>query len=199
MNLQPIEFLTAYITYAKTKVHPVLTPAAGKALSDAYVSMRKLGDDIRSSDRRITATTRQLESMIRLSEAHARMRLSAEVTADDVEEAVRLIRSAIKQAATDSRTGLIDMSLLTEGTSASERRNKEALKRGILGVIDDLASGGGAARWAEVYRVLSDEASSEVDSAQFTEAVRALESEGIVNILGEGARRSIRRAAGAVL
>ncbi|KAL4910331.1 hypothetical protein BDW74DRAFT_173787 [Aspergillus multicolor] len=195
----PIEFLTAYITYAKTKVHPVLTPAAGKALSDAYVNMRKLGDDIRSSDRRITATTRQLESMIRLAEAHARMRLSEEVTADDVEEAVRLIRSAIKQAATDSRTGLIDMSLLTEGTSASERRNKEHLKRAILGLIDDLASGGGAARWAEVYRVLNDQSSTEVDSAQFTEAVRALESESLVNILGEGARRSIRRAAGAVV
>ncbi|KAL2872565.1 vacuolar transporter chaperone 4 [Aspergillus lucknowensis] len=178
----PIEFLTAYITYAKTKVHPVLTPGAGKALSDAYVNMRKLGDDIRSSDRRITATTRQLESMIRLAEAHARMRLSPEVTADDVEEAVRLIRSAIKQAATDSRTGLIDMGLLTEGTSASERRNKDALKRGVLGLVDDLAGGSGSARWAEVYRVLNDQASTGVDSAQFTEAVRALESEGLVNI-----------------
>ncbi|KKK13425.1 hypothetical protein ARAM_000887 [Aspergillus rambellii] len=198
-EILPVEFLTAYITYAKTKVHPVLTPAAGKALSDAYVNMRKLGDDIRSADRRITATTRQLESMIRLSEAHARMRLSTEVTADDVDEAVRLIRSAIKQAATDSRTGLIDMSLLTEGTSASERRNKEALKRGILGVVDELSGSGGAARWAEVYRVLSDQASSGVDNGQFTDAVRALESEGVVNILGEGSRRSIRRAAGTVV
>lgn len=54
----------------------MLTPSAGKTLSDAYVNMRKLGDDIRTSDRRITATTRQLESMIRLAEAHARMRLS---------------------------------------------------------------------------------------------------------------------------
>ncbi|KAL3480714.1 vacuolar transporter chaperone 4 [Aspergillus californicus] len=175
----PIEFLTAYITYAKTTINPVLTPSAGKALSDAYVNMRKLGDDIRSSDRRITATTRQLESMIRLAEAHARMRLSPEVTADDVEEAVRLIRSAIKQAATDSRTGLIDMSLLTEGTSSSERRNKEALKRGVLGVVDDLANSSGSARWAEVYRVLNDQASADVDSNQFTEAVKALESEGL--------------------
>lgn len=162
--------------------------------------MRKLGDDIRSADRRITATTRQLESMIRLAEAHARMRLSSEVTAGDVEEAVRLIRSALKQAATDSRTGLIDMSLLTEGTSASDRKNKEALKRGVLGVVDDLAgAAGGVARWAEAYRVLSEQASTDVDNVQFTEAVRALESEGIVNVFGDGARRSIRRAAGAVV
>ncbi|PKX98725.1 MCM DNA helicase complex subunit MCM4 [Aspergillus novofumigatus IBT 16806] len=198
-EILPIEFLTAYITYAKTKVHPVLTPAAGKALSDAYVNMRKLGDDIRSSDRRITATTRQLESMIRLSEAHARMRLSPEVTADDVEEAVRLIRSAIKQAATDSRTGLIDMSLLTEGTSASERRSREALKRALLSVVDDLCSSSGAARWAEVFKVLSENSSTEVDGGQFADAVRALETEGAVSVVGEGARRSIRRIGGALL
>lgn len=178
-------------------VHPVLTPAAGEALSNAYVAMRRLGDDIRSSDRRITATTRQLESMIRLAEAHARMRLSPEVTADDVEEAVRLIRSAIKQAATDSRTGLIDMGLLTEGTSASDRRQRDALKRGVLERVDELSGSSGAARWAEVYRLLSEQSSVEVDSGEFTEAVRALETEGTVNIVGEGARRSIRRMGGA--
>jgi DNA replication licensing factor MCM4 len=109
--------------------------------------MRKLGEDIRAAERRITATTRQLESMIRLAEAHAKMRLSSEVTAADVEEAVRLIQSALKQAATDARTGLIDMGLLTEGTSASERKRREDLKIGVLGVLDEmLRSGGGQAR-----------------------------------------------------
>ena len=196
-HFQPVEFLTAYITYAKTKVHPVLTPSAGKTLSDAYVNMRKLGDDIRTSDRRITATTRQLESMIRLAEAHARMRLSSEVTSDDVEEAVRLIRSAIKQAATDQRTGLIDMDVLTGGLSVSERRQRDALKRGLLSVVDDVSSrAGGSAPWAEVYRVLSDQSSVEVEGGEFADSVRALEAEGILSVFGEGARRSIRRVGG---
>ncbi|KAJ5676212.1 DNA replication licensing factor mcm4 [Penicillium macrosclerotiorum] len=192
----PIEFLTAYITYAKTQIHPVLTEEAGAALTEAYVAMRQLGDDIRAQERRITATTRQLESMIRLSEAHARMRLSSEVTAADVEEAVRLIRSAIKQAATDARTGLIDMGLLTEGTSASERRLREDLKRAVLARLDERGGVGGAAvRWGDLYRDMSESSDVPLDHNQFGDAVRSLEAEGAVHVAGEGARRSIRRAA----
>ncbi|KAK2879378.1 hypothetical protein FQN49_000946 [Arthroderma sp. PD_2] len=196
-EILPIEFLTSYITYAKTRLSPKLTPAAGAALTDAYVAMRKLGDDIRAAERRITATTRQLESMIRLSEAHARMRLSEEVTVEDVEESVRLIRSALKQAATDARTGLIDMSLLTEGTTARERRMRDDMKKAILGIVDELGGRSSGARWADVLRKLN-EGTVPVEGAEFTDAVKALETEGLVNVVGEGARRSIRRVLGAI-
>lgn len=53
----------------------------------------------------ITATPRQLESMVRISESIAKMRLAQEVTADDVDEAVRLIKVAMQQSATDPKTG----------------------------------------------------------------------------------------------
>ena len=53
----------------------------------------------------VTAYPRQLESLIRLSEAHARMRLSNVVEELDVEEATRLHKEALKQAATDPKTG----------------------------------------------------------------------------------------------
>ena len=66
--------------------------------------MRNAGADARSNDRRITATTRQLESMIRLSEAHARMRYSEVVEVEDVEEANRLIREALKESAVRLRS-----------------------------------------------------------------------------------------------
>jgi DNA replication licensing factor MCM4 len=135
--------------------------------------------------------------MIRLAEAHAKMRLSSEVTAADVEEAVRLIQSALKQAATDARTGLIDMGLLTEGTSASERKRKEDLKAGVLGVLDEmLRSGGGQARYGDVVRALGEQSSVPVEGQEFAEAVKSLEQEGRVQVVGEGARRSIRRVTG---
>ena len=160
--------------------------------------MRKLGEDVRAAERRITATTRQLESMIRLAEAHAKMRLSDDVTAHDVHEAVRLIKSALKQAATDARTGLIDMGLLTEGTSASERRRRQDLKKAITDLLDEMTRQGGAARYSEVYKRISEQGSAQVEGLEFAEALKALEQEGQVNISGEGPRRSIRRVTGVV-
>ncbi|KAK3674445.1 MCM DNA helicase complex subunit [Recurvomyces mirabilis] len=196
-EILPVEFLTSYISYARAHIHPKITQPAADALVRSYVAMRKLGEDIRASERRITATTRQLESMIRLAEAHAKMRMSEEVTEADVEEAVRLIQSALKQAATDARTGLIDMGLLTEGTSVGERKRKEDLKKGVLGVVDELLrNGGGSVRYGDVVRTLSEQSSVPVEGLEFSEAVRALEQEGRVQVVGEGPRRSIRRVAG---
>lgn len=160
--------------------------------------MRKLGEDVRASERRITATTRQLESMIRLSEAHAKMRLSDEVTIYDVSEAVRLIKSALKQAATDARTGLIDMSLLTEGTSASERRRKLDLKKAITDLLDEMTRQGGGARYSDVLRRIGEQGSLAVESTEFAEVIKSLEQEGLVIVSGEGARKSIRRVTAVV-
>lgn len=124
-DMLPVEFLTLYISYARSNIHPTISQEAAQELVDKYVAMRALGQDVRAAEKRITATTRQLESMIRLAEAHAKMRLSETVTKEDVQEANRLIQTALKTAATDSE-GRIDMSLLTEGTSAADRKRQGA-------------------------------------------------------------------------
>ncbi|KAI9596769.1 MCM2/3/5 family-domain-containing protein [Syncephalis fuscata] len=102
-----IEVFTRYLSYAREHVQPEIDDAAAQLLVESYVELRSLGQH-----RRITATTRQLESMIRLSEAHARMRMSPLVESSDVHEASRLLRAAMKTSATDPRTGLIDMDLI---------------------------------------------------------------------------------------
>ncbi|CAF4489706.1 unnamed protein product, partial [Rotaria magnacalcarata] len=62
--------LRDYISYARTFVSPQLTESAGKLLISSYVEMRKVG----SGKGQITAYPRQLESLIRLAEAHAKIR-----------------------------------------------------------------------------------------------------------------------------
>ena len=71
LSLQPLLELSAYIDYARSNISPIITEGVGEELVKAYVEMRNVGDDPRASEKRITATTCQLESLIRLSEAHA--------------------------------------------------------------------------------------------------------------------------------
>lgn len=67
----PVEKFTRYINYAR-KITPVISEEAGQVLINFYVSMRKSGTVGGSNV--VSFTTRQLESMIRLAEAHAKMR-----------------------------------------------------------------------------------------------------------------------------
>mmetsp|Transcript_2983 Transcript_2983/g.4364 ORF Transcript_2983/g.4364 Transcript_2983/m.4364 type:complete len:841 (+) Transcript_2983:27-2549(+) len=85
--------LTRYISYAKRFVQPQITDQAAEALVHSYLDLRQAGQE----KGKISATTRQLESLIRLSEAHAKMRLSKSVTVDDVDEALRLMKSAFRE------------------------------------------------------------------------------------------------------
>lgn len=189
----PIEFLTTYITYAKQHIHPVITEAARAELVSSYVAMRKLGQDVRAAEKRITATTRQLESMIRLSEAHAKMRLSHQVTVADVKEAVRLIRSAIKDYATDPRTGRIDMGMVQTGTSLAQRVLRTSLKEELIKVIDEMTSNGNTVRYSDVLRRITEESSENISRAEVAEILRNLVTDGMITVTGEGARKVIRR------
>jgi len=111
------EILAKYISFARRRANPVIPAECVDLLVKAYVEMRQMG----SSRNVITATPRQLESLIRLSEALAKMRLAQTVERADVEEAVRLIKVATQQAATDPITGLIDMDSISTGITTGSR------------------------------------------------------------------------------
>ncbi|KAG8959889.1 hypothetical protein FRC03_007333 [Tulasnella sp. 419] len=194
-DILPIETLSAYITYARSKIQPKLSNEASAELVSSYVALRSMGEDPRTKERRITATTRQLESMIRLSEAHARMRFSDTVDLEDVQEANRLMREAIRASATDPNTGLIDMDLINTGAGMQQRRLRGDLKREIMKLLDGMTSagGGGGVRWTEAVRQLQAQSSLRVEANEFTEVIRALENEGLVKVVGEREKRVIRK------
>ena len=189
-DVLPVEFLTMYISYAKEHIHPIITEAAKTELVRAYVGMRKMGDDSRSDEKRITATTRQLESMIRLAEAHAKMKLKNVVELEDVQEAVRLIRSAIKDYATDPKTGKIDMNLVQTGKSVIQRKLQEDLSREIMNVLKDQASD--SMSFNELIKQINEHSQDRVESSDIQEALSRLQQEDKVIVLGEGVRRSVR-------
>jgi DNA replication licensing factor MCM4 len=112
-----IKFLTKYISYAKANCNPIITNQAGEKMVEAYLGLRKLGGD----RKQITATTRQLESLIRMSESLARMTLSAYVEEEHVIEAQRLLMASTFQAVIDPHSGQIDMDLLNTGITKEQR------------------------------------------------------------------------------
>ncbi|ORY57703.1 MCM2/3/5 family-domain-containing protein [Leucosporidium creatinivorum] len=194
-DIMKIEDLSSYISWARNHIHPVLTGDASEALVKAYVDMRNMGTDARTSDRRITATTRQLESMIRLSEAHARMRYSLQVEVQDVEEANRLIREALKESATDPVTGLIDLDLLG-GQSSRQRSLLGALRREVISLINAKPNG---LKRTELKKTLADQSSVPIDEGELTEVLKELEKEGAVKTRGSGLSIVVTRTGGGAI
>ncbi|GBC08729.1 hypothetical protein RclHR1_08340015 [Rhizophagus clarus] len=190
INILSIETLAKYIHYSRIHYNPIIgNDEAHKALVDAYVSLRRLGQDPRSSEKIVTATTRQLESMIRLAEAHARMRLSNTVEIDDVNEAERLLREAIKLSALDPETGRIDLDLITTGHGSYERRLLTVMREEFQKMLSrrNITS----INWKKALEEFNEQSDVKINEKQFETMVNSLEQEGIVRLAGSGNDREI--------
>jgi DNA replication licensing factor MCM4 len=131
--------------------------------------------------------------MIRLSEAHARMRLSSDVELRDVQEAYRLMRDAIRTSALDPTTGKIDMGLLNTGTGQQQRKLREDMQKEILALLAATPAASRGIRWADAIQQLANQSSIRVDAGEFKGVISAMEAEGLVRVVGERERRMIRR------
>lgn len=119
--------LRQYIYFAQ-KLSPVLSKAAQDALLMSYNQLRS---GSYSASGRITATPRQLMSLIRLAEARARIRFSNFITANDVLEVSRLMTKAMRLAMTD-QSGFINMDIFAESREdSSELARVDMLCRAI--------------------------------------------------------------------
>lgn len=119
----PIEtqLLRKYLIYGRQKVHPVLTQDAFEELKSYYVKMRTSGMTEEKIVKAIPLSARQLEALVRLSEAAARARLSQTVERKDAKRAISLLQYCLEQVGLDPETGKIDIDRISTGISTSER------------------------------------------------------------------------------
>jgi DNA replicative helicase MCM subunit Mcm2 (Cdc46/Mcm family) len=137
------EFLRKYIHYAKLKLAPVLSDEAMEMISASYANMRA-----RQSRKNLPVTARTLETIIRLSTAAAKARLSSSVDDCDVEVAMELMNFVLfHEIGSDAETPVAsDVSALKGKFGKDADANKE--NRINLGsatqtsVYDDVASEG---------------------------------------------------------
>jgi len=90
------ELFKKYVAYAKKYVFPKLTEEASEELKNFYIQMRNLYKETKA----IPITARQLEAMIRLTQASARARLSHYANVDDARRAIKIISHFISDSAT---------------------------------------------------------------------------------------------------
>ncbi len=175
------KLLADYISYARLNIEPQITDEAASALVEGYVDMRMLGNSANHSRNKklITATPRQLEAIIRLSEAHARLHYRSEVLRDDVVEAVRLMNVATQKAATDPTTGTIDMDMITTGQTAKGRQLLAALVSELRNVLAEQFRGK-SVTFIEIQRAMESDTVT-VQSDELEEALRQLSDSGIVS------------------
>jgi replicative DNA helicase Mcm len=107
------ETLTKYLTYVK-RIEPQLTSEAEKIILDYYMKMRTV-----EAEEMITVTPRQLEGLIRLATARARLLLKTQVEEDDAKRAIYLLQHMFESAGIDVNTGKVDLGVL-QGRPRSE-------------------------------------------------------------------------------
>ncbi len=107
------DLLTKYLSYAKRGV-PELTKEAEEKILAYYLQMRNV-----ESEEMITVTPRQLEGIIRLSTARARLLMKDKVEEEDADRAIYLIESMLQDAGVDVNTGKVDLGVL-QGRPRSE-------------------------------------------------------------------------------
>ena len=101
-----IDLFRKYLAYAK-QIEPKLTPEAIDILRKYYLQMRNV-----DSEGMITATPRQLEGLVRLATARARLLLKDNVDAADAERAIYLVSQMLETVGIDVNTGKVDLGVL---------------------------------------------------------------------------------------
>jgi len=113
----PPDLLRKYISYAKS-IRPVLTTEALQRLKDFYLAMR-LASETEGSP--IAITARQLESLVRIAEARARVALRKEVLAEDAEAAISIMKRSLEEVGIDLSSYKFDIDLIMTGKPKSLR------------------------------------------------------------------------------
>ncbi len=125
------ELLRKYVAYAKQRVKPILTDDAVDEIKKFYVELRNTPVSAEGAVRPIPISARQLQALIRMAEASAKMRLSETVDKDDAIRAIDILKYYLMQVGYDYESKTFDIDRGTGGMAASQR-NKVFIVRDTI-------------------------------------------------------------------
>ncbi len=160
--------LTKYLAYAKHG-DPQLTTEAENKLIDYYMKMRNV-----DSEDMITVTPRQLEGLVRLAMARARLLMKTRVEEEDAERAIYLVQTMLQDVGVDVNTGEVDMGVI-HGKPRSEMGKLQIF-------MDILKSLEGSPKEPVEEKALVDELikSTKFDEDEARKYVSKLQRDGVI-------------------
>lgn len=141
--------LRKYVAFAKRTCFPIMSPEAKDVIVNYYMRLRDLAD----SNKPVPVTARQLEALVRLAEASARIRLARRIDASDADRVVRIVDTCLRQVAYDPKTGTFDIDKVATGIS----KGKRDLIRAIKEAIRENADISGRAQIGQVTELLTQQ------------------------------------------
>lgn len=178
----PPDLLRKYLAYCK-RITPRLTPEATERIKSFFLQLRSSSQEANAP---IPITPRNLESLIRLSVARARLMLREEVTVEDAEVAIRLMNYSLSTAGLDVSTGKIDVDILMTGKS----RSKWEKMRIILKEIENLEAEYGKALLSELKKRCEEK---RIEADEFYRLIEQMREQGVIMLPDEETVRRIRR------
>ncbi len=107
---------TKYVAYSRKHCKPVLSMEASDLIKAYYVNLRKRG----AQQGAVPITPRQIEGLVRLAEASAKIRLSPKVEIEDANRALKLSDFVLNEIMRDKETGRIDIDIIQTGKPKSQ-------------------------------------------------------------------------------
>ena len=167
----PVKLLKKYVAYVKQKIYPILTDEAINEIKKFYIGLRSSGQT-GEGIKPIPISARQLEALVRLAEASARVRLSDKVTKKDAKRAIDLLKYCLMQVGYDYETKQIDIDIISTGIPASERSRIYVIRD----IITQLEKKVG--QRIPITEILEEAKTKNINESQVEEILERLRREG---------------------
>jgi len=119
--LIPRGLFRKYIAYAKQRIKPRLSTEAVEEIKRFYIDLRNRPVSSESAMRPIPISARQLQALIRMSEASAKLRLKKRVTKNDAKIAIEIMKYYLMQVGYDYESKTFDIDRISTGIPTSQR------------------------------------------------------------------------------
>jgi len=171
--LIPREIFRKYVAYAKQKIKPELTEEAVEEIQKFYVELRNKPVASESALRPIPISARQLQALIRMSEASAKIRLRDKVLIEDAKKAIEIMKYYLMQVGYDYESKTFDIDRIS-GKFSSSQRNKVFLVRDTITELESRV--GKLIPLEEIEKELE----GKLEKGEIDEAINKLDINGVI-------------------